>query len=292
MLDKATLDRLVDQIVSQLEQRETAYGAATRHEAAPTGADGLVDITSPREKAVPLLENPEDYDALMRMKGKTNARIGVGRCGPRLNTRTLLTLRADHSVARDAVFTDVSPEFLDKNGIFTVQTKCTDKNMHITRPDLGRQLSDEAKSTIKSKCKPGVDVQLIVSDGLSSKAVESNAGNALPVIIEGLRAKGITVGDPFFIKYGRVAVQDEVCQLLGCKVVCILVGERPGLATAESMSAYICYNAKVGQPEARRTVVSNIHSGGVAAVEAGAYITDLIEKILAAKASGVELVGR
>lgn len=80
-----------------------------------------------------------------------------------------------------------------------------------------------------------------------------------------------------------------MAELLGARVVCILIGERPGLATAESMSAYICYNARVGQPEARRTVVSNIHSGGIAAVEAGAYIAELIAKIIDAKASGVEL---
>ena len=83
--------------------------------------------------------------------------------------------------------------------------------------------------------------------------------------------------------------KDAVAELLGPKVVCILIGERPGLGTAESMSAYICYDARVGQPEARRTVVSNIHRGGISSVEAGAYIAELIKKIYDAKASGVEL---
>ena len=249
----------------------------------------MEDITSAAQKAVPTLQNPADYDALLRMKGRTSARIGVGRCGPRVLTQTMLTLRADHALARDAVFTDVDPAFLEQNGLFSVQTNCPDKNTHITRPDLGRQLSGEAVKTIGEKCQKNPDVQIIVSDGLSSKAIEANVANALPAIVEGLQSRGLTVGTPFFIRFGRVAAEDAVAELLGAKVVCILIGERPGLGTAESMSAYICYGAKVGQPEARRTVVSNIHRGGISSVEAGAYIAELIKKIYDAKASGVEL---
>ena len=111
----------------------------------------------------------------------------------------------------------------------------------------------------------------------------------LPVLRDGLSAAGLRVGTPFFVRYGRVAVEDEIAELVGAKVVCIFVGERPGLGTAESMSAYLAYNAKIGMPEARRTVVSNIHKDGITAVEAGAYLTDLIQKILDKKASGVEL---
>ena len=133
------------------------------------------------------------------------------------------------------------------------------------------------------------DVQLIVADGLSSTAINANIENVLPVLMDGLSAAGLRVGTPFFVRYGRVAVEDEIAELVGAKVVCIFVGERPGLGTAESMSAYLAYNAKIGMPEARRTVVSNIHKDGITAVEAGAYLTDLIQKILDKKASGVEL---
>lgn len=305
MLDAKTIDAIANEIIRQMGQGQApapqAVPAPRRGDKAvpavpPAGATGkgesqgeLEDITSPAHKAIPTLEDPEDYDALIRMKGRTSARIGVGRCGPRVLTQTMLTLRADHALARDAVFSDVDPEFLARNGLFSVQTKCADKNTHITRPDLGRQLSDEAVKTIREKCQKGPDVQIIVSDGLSSKAIEANVENALPAIIEGLQSRGITVGTPFFLRFGRVAAEDAVSELLGAKAVCILIGERPGLGTAESMSAYICYNAKVGQPEARRTVVSNIHKGGISSVEAGAYIAELIQKILTAKASGVEL---
>lgn len=305
MLDPKTIDAIANEIIRQMGEkaapaqpsRQQARGDAAVPAAIPAAiqssgkadAGEMEDITSAAQKAVPTLQNPADYDALIRMKGRTSARIGVGRCGPRLLTKTLLTLRADHALARDAVFTDVDPEFLKQNNLFTVQTNCPDKNTHITRPDLGRQLSDEAVKTIRERCQKNPDVQIIVSDGLSSKAIEANVANALPAIIEGLQSRSLTVGTPFFIRFGRVAAEDAVAELLGPKVVCILIGERPGLGTAESMSAYICYDAKVGQPEARRTVVSNIHRGGISSVEAGAYIAELIKKIYDAKASGVEL---
>lgn len=252
-------------------------------------ASGLLDITSAAAKAQPLLKDPADPDALLRMKSKTTARIGVGKCGPRLNTRTMLTLRADHAAARDAVFTDVDQAMLDRLGLFTVQTRCPDKNTFITRPDLGRQFDPKALEELKSRCVMNPDVQIYASDGLSSTAVNANLPNILPVLLDGLKAKGLKLGTPFYVRFGRVGAMDAVSEALGAAVTCVLLGERPGLATAESMSAYICYKATVGMPEARRTVVSNIHKAGISAVEAGAYICDVIEQILAAKASGVDL---
>ena len=221
---------------------------------------------------------------------RTTARIGVGRAGARLMTRTMLTLRADHAQARDAVFADVSQQVLDALGLFTVQTQCPDKNTYITRPDLGRRLSDEALTTLKARCKPSPDVQVYAADGLSSTAIEANLPKILPVLLEALERMGVSVGTPFFLRFGRVGSQEHVAETLGAKVVCVLIGERPGLATAESMSAYIAYNAYVGMPESKRTVVSNIHRNGTAAVEAGAYIAEVIGKMLEQKASGVDLV--
>lgn len=174
-------------------------------------------------------------------------------------------------------------------GLFSVTTKCRDKNEFLTRPDYGRDFDEESIAAIKQKCQPNPQVQIVVSDGLSSAAVDANIRDILPVILEGLKMKGISVGTPFFVKYGRVGAQDRICEVLGAEVVLSLIGERPGLATAESMSAYISYKATVGMPEARRTVVSNIHKDGIPAVEAGAYIVDLVETILREKASGVDL---
>ena len=248
------------------------------------------DITSAECRAVPLLKDPQDPEALARMKKRTTARIGVGRAGPRLKTKTLLTLRADHAQARDAVFADVDPGVLETAGLFTVQSMCADKDTYVTRPDLGRRLSPEAETALKERCVQNPDVEIFAADGLSSTAVEANLNKILPVLTDSLQAMGVKVGTPFYLRFGRVGAEDRVAEVLGAKVVCVLIGERPGLATAESMSAYIAYNAYVGMPEAKRTVVSNIHQNGTAAVEAGAYVAEVIAKILEQKASGVDLV--
>ena len=232
---------------------------------------------------------PNDDSARERMKNATPARIDVGRCGPRLRTQTMLQLRADHAAARDAVFMDVGEDFLQRLGLFSVVTCCRDKNEFLTRPDLGRMIPAKERQIINEKCKHHVDVQIYVSDGLSSAAIEANAADVLPVLTDGLTAKGLTVGTPFFVKFGRVGAMDPISEMLDAKVTCVLIGERPGLATAESMSVYIAYEARIGMPESRRTVVSNIHSRGTPAVEAGAYLVDLLNEIFTARASGVEL---
>ena len=283
MLDEKLIARIVEEVIARLEAGEAAGSGETG------ACEACRDITAKACRDITMLDHPQDAEALARMKKKTTARIGVGRAGPRLNTRTMLTLRADHAKARDAVFLDVPGELIERLGLFTVQTKCAEKNQFLTRPDLGRQLSEEGARAVKERCAPNPDVQVFLADGLSSTAVEANAETILGLLLDALKDRGLTVGTPFFVRFGRVAVEDQVAELVGAKVVCVLIGERPGLGSAESMSAYIAYNARVGMPEARRTVVSNIHKDGISAAEAGAYIAELIEKIYRAKASGVEL---
>ena len=279
-MDEKLIARIVEEVLKQL----SAIDNGNQQSCA-----ACEDITSTACKAVPLVK-AQDPEALLRMKKKTTARIGVGKCGARLNTQTMLALRADHAQARDAVFVDVDSDVLKELGLFTVQTCCNDKNTYVTRPDLGRQLNEEAVKTLREKCVMNPDVQIYAADGLSSTAIQVNLPKILPVLMDALKAKGLKVGTPFFLRFGRVGSQEHVAETLGAKVVCVLIGERPGLATAESMSAYIAYNAYVGMPESKRTVVSNIHKDGTAAVEAGAYVADVIEQILEQKASGVELV--
>ncbi len=291
MLDERLIGCITQEVVRQLKEKgyvilpEGQKNVPLRED--PPQPE---DITSSACKAKPLLKDPCDRDALLRMKRYTNARIGVGRSGPRLNTQTMLAMRADHAKARDSVFADVSPQIMERLGLMTVQSQCDSKDTYVTRPDLGRKLSDEAVESIRQNCVANPDVQIFAADGLSSSALEGNLERLLPILTDGLEAKGLRVGTPFYLRFGRVAAEDHVAQILGAKVVCVLIGERPGLATAESMSAYIVYNAYVGMPEAKRTVVSNIHKDGLPAVEAGAYIVEVIDQILQQKASGVDLV--
>ena len=145
------------------------------------------------------------------------------------------------------------------------------------------------QENLKEKCVQNPTVQVFVADGLSSTAIEANIEDCLPALLNGLKSYGISVGTPFFAKLARVGIADEVSEVLGAEVTCVLIGERPGLATAESMSAYIMYKGYIGMPEAKRTVVSNIHTKGTPAAEAGAHIAHIIKKILDAKASGQDL---
>ena len=235
------------------------------------------------------IEEPNNYEALKMMRAATPARIAVGRCGARQKTATLLNFLADHAAAQDAVFQDVSDEFLSKNNLFQVMTMVKDKAEYLQKPELGKKLSEEGKKIIQERCEKGKQVQIIIVDGLSTTAIEANVAEVLPALMQGLKVEGISVGTPFYVKYGRVGVQDEIGQLLNCDVVVELVGERPGLVTAESMSAYIIYKPSANTVEADRTVISNIHRGGTPPVEAGAHMAGIVKKILEKKASGVNL---
>lgn len=249
----------------------------------------LLDITEVDLKKQVLVPNPENLEGLLKMKETTSARIGVWRAGPRYKTETLLRFRADHAVAMDAVFTDVSEEFLNEMKLFSIQTMCSNKDEYLTRPDLGRRFDEAALDVVRKNCTSNPQVQIYVSDGLSSTAIEANVKDILPAIMQGLEGYGVKVGTPFFVKHGRVPAMDVVSETTGAEVTCVLIGERPGLATGESMSAYMAYKATVNMPEARRTVVSNIHKGGTPAVEAGAHIAHILKEMLDKKASGLDL---
>ncbi|NKI23777.1 ethanolamine ammonia-lyase subunit EutC [Paenibacillus dendritiformis] len=249
----------------------------------------LDDITEIDLRKQLLVPEPADREGYMKMKEKTPARLGVWRAGPRYKTITSLRFRADHAAAQDAVFSYVSEDFVKEMNLVAIETMCRDKDEYITRPDLGRQFSEETIEYIKQHTAKGAKVQIMVGDGLSSAAVEANLRDIVPAITQGLKMYGIETGNILFVKHCRVPSMDVIGDVTEADVVCLLVGERPGLVTAESMSAYIAYKPTVGMPEARRTVISNIHSGGTPAVEAGAHIAELIKTMIDRKASGIDL---
>lgn len=236
-----------------------------------------------------LVPNPKNKDLYMDMKKSTSARIGVFRAGPRPLTQTLLRFRADHAVAQDSVMGEVDEHFGDKYNMVFVKSACKDKDEYLTRPELGRILDDESTQKMMQAVDKKPQVLIIVADGLSSKAMEANIPDLYPALLQGLQSLGLRVGTPLLAKYARVGLMDDIGEKVKPEVCLILIGERPGLGTAESMSAYIVYNPRKGLIESERTVISNIHKGGTPAVEAGAHIATLIKKILDAKASGTNL---
>jgi len=247
------------------------------------------EITAPDYRSKLLVPAPKDEKAYRYMKGTTPARIGVWRAGDRPLTETVIRFRADHALAIDSVFSAVDENLIKEMGWVSLKTQVDDKDMHLTRPDLGRDLCADSKALLMEKCTKKPRVQVIISDGLSSKAVEANMKDLLPAFMQGMKLHNIETGTPVFVKYGRVAVQDAIGEDLGAEVSIIFVGERPGLITAESLSAYIIYKPRRGVAEAERTVLSNIHAGGTPPVEAGAHLATIVKNILDKKASGINL---
>ncbi len=251
--------------------------------------DFVPDVTKLNLRELYLVENPANGEKFKKMKMKTPARLGAGRAGPRYKTLTMLRFRADHAAAQDAVWSELEADFAKEYDLLPTKTKCNDKEEYLTRPDLGRCFDEHNAKAIKGVIDTPPRVQIVVGDGLSSAAIAANAMDCLAAMKDGLKARGIQTGKDIFVKYCRVGAGDAVGDITGCELVCVLVGERPGLVTDKSMSAYITYKPHTGVSESSRTVVSNIHAQGTPAAEAGAYIAELIDTILKKKVSGVGL---
>lgn len=291
---RALVERMVAELAGQsptpqvkaadYKPLEEEAGRSAQH-----GGESLPDITEIDLRKQYLVENPANKEAFLDLKSKTPARIGVGRAGARYKTVTQLRMRADHAAAQDSVFSLVDEAFVQKMELVPVQTLCQDKDEYLTRPDRGRRFDEANQQIIKQTLGQRPKVALVVGDGLSSAAIEANAADCIPAIQAGLKAYGLETGKVLFVKFCRVGASDHIGELTGAEVVCMLVGERPGLVTAESMSAYLTYQPRLGTAEAERTVISNIHRQGTPAVEAGAHIAELIQTMLDKKASGVKL---
>ena len=298
-MTKQELTNLVTEILSQMHGQQEPMVKAADYKTVVYQSDGktqqyrdgdfVPDVTALDLRKLYLVDNGADAEKFKAMKEKTPARLGSGRAGPRYKTLTMLRFRADHAAAQDAVFSQVPEEYAPENGLVPLQTKCRDKDEYLTRPDLGRRFDEENQRKIREAVPQSPKCLLVVGDGLSSAAIQANAMDCLRAIKDGLKIKGIDCGKELFVRYCRVGAGDAIGDVTGCEVVCMLVGERPGLVTDKSMSVYITYKPHTGVLESSRTVVSNIHDQGTPAVEAGAYVAELVGKILEKKVSGVGL---
>ena len=297
-MNKQELTQLVAEILTQMHAEQPqvkgsdykpADPGPQRQESGFEDGDFVPDVTALDLRKLYLTENAADPESFKKLKLRTPARLGSGKAGPRYKTLTMLRFRADHAAAQDAVFSEVDTEFAKEHDLLSTKTRCDSKEEYLTRPDLGRCFDEHNAKTIKGVIDTPPRVQIVIGDGLSSAAILANAMDCLAAIKDGLKARGIQTGKDIFVKYCRVGAGDAVGDITGCELVCVLVGERPGLVTDKSMSAYITYKPHTGVSESARTVVSNIHAQGTPAVEAGAHIAELIDKILKKKVSGVGL---
>ncbi len=271
--------------------RASDVGRSTRSPAA--GNDPSIDVpdpTVPEERRAIGVEDPANPAGLANLASSTYARLAVGRAGPRPRTRTMLLFGADHAVTQDAIFGDVPTELLDQFGLFTVQTQVTNQDEYLLRPDLGRRLSDEGRKIVAERCTKSPQVQIVVGDGLSAAAVTHNLPQIYPVLEQGLSSAGFTLGTPFFVRYCRVGVINDVNDIVGADVVVLLIGERPGLGVADALSVYSGWRPGPGKSDAHRDVVCMItDNGGTNPLEAGAFAVEHVKNVMAAQASGVEL---
>jgi ethanolamine ammonia-lyase small subunit len=234
-------------------------------------------------------------DALRKIRERTPARIFSGRAGAAYRTSTQLELREAHAAARDAVREELDLQtlfgeaFIKKWNLFEVRTEARSKEEYLLQPDLGRRLNESSRQELVSHCSRESDIQIAVGDGLSVTAVGAQVPALLPLLDEGARARGWTVGNAFVIRYCRVGVLNEIGELLAPKVAVLLIGERPGLATAESLSAYMSYQPRAADTDANRNLISNIHSRGLSPQTAADRILSLAAQMMAQRISGFSI---
>lgn len=231
-------------------------------------------------------------ESLQKIRARTPARILMGRAGAAYRTNVLLDLREAHASARDAVRAEMDlvdmfgEAFLRQWGLFEVRTQAASKAEYLLRPDLGRHFDESSRLKIQEKCPRGVDLQIVIGDGLSVPAVRKQVPALLPLLYAGAESSSWKIGATFVIRHCRVGILNEIGALLDPPVVVLLIGERPGLATAESLSAYMAFRPRENHTDADRNLISNIHARGLTADRAAARILNLAAQMMHVEASG------
>ncbi|CAN7700046.1 MULTISPECIES: ethanolamine ammonia-lyase subunit EutC [Pseudomonas] len=246
-----------------------------------------------------MYEPPVDpQNPLLELRRLTPARIALGRTGTSMPTRAQLDFQYAHAQARDAVHlpfdhSALSSQLTERGReSLLLHSAATDRNSYLQRPDLGRKLSDESAQTLRdySRAHPGgVDLAVVVADGLSALAVHRHTLPFLARMEEQTAIEGWSLSPVILVEQGRVAVADEIGELLGAKMVVILIGERPGLSSPDSLGLYFTYNPKVGLTDAYRNCISNVRLEGLSYGMAAHRLLYLMREACRRQLSGVNL---
>ena len=234
-------------------------------------------------------------DCWSELRSFTDARIALGRTGASLPTDEVLKFSLSHARAKDAIHTafdlHVLKEKLTRMGLesLNVSSAATKRAVYLTRPDLGRKLSDKSHQELEDMHHPIVDVALVIGDGLSSKAVHKQAIPLISHLMPYLKQLGLSVAPIVLAEQSRVALGDEVGELLHAKLVAILIGERPGLSSPDSLGVYITWNPYVGRLESDRNCISNVRPEGLSHAKAAFKLAWIIENAFSLSKTGIEL---
>jgi ethanolamine ammonia-lyase small subunit len=246
------------------------------------------------------MDNPpvDAENPLLELRRLTPARIALGRTGTSMPTSAQLDFQYAHAQARDAVHLP-----FDHAGLSAQLAECgrdslllhsaaANRDSYLQRPDLGRKLSGESVQTLRDYALAhpgGVDLAIVVADGLSALAVHRHTLPFLTRMEEQIKAEGWSVSPVILVAQGRVAVADEIGELLGAKMVVILIGERPGLSSPDSLGLYFTYGPKVGLTDAYRNCISNVRLEGLSYGMAAHRLLYLMREACRRQLSGVNL---
>jgi ethanolamine ammonia-lyase small subunit len=248
-----------------------------------------------QEKPDSLLGSTDWPELVRKVQARTPARLLVGRSGAAYRTPTQIALREAHASARDAVRTEfdlrkhLGEEFAKSWGIFEVCTQAATKQEYLRRPDLGRRFDEVSRFKLVESCSRNNPLQIAIGDGLSVKAVAAQVPALLHALHEAAGTKGWSLGRIPIIRHCRVGILNEIGEILAPEVAVLLIGERPGLATAESLSAYLAYRPQKEHTDANRNLISNIYLQGVRPQDAALRILRLAEQMMSLGFSGSQL---
>ena len=263
--------------------------------------DGKASGALPEKRITDPLSSPTDAtpvlpDPWSALRAFTPARIALGRTGASQPTAALLAFSLAHAQARDAVheaFDAASMSIeLQADGVQTivVHSRATDRPMYLRRPDLGRRLDAASCDRLRKAAddaKAAPDLVLVVADGLSALAVSRHAQPMLTAIRSQL--PGWSIGPVVLAEQARVALGDDVGELLGARAVALLVGERPGLTSPDSLGIYLTWAPRVGRSDAERNCISNIRPEGLSYEQAAVTLAGLLEGAKRLGTSGIML---
>lgn len=250
----------------------------------------MADETSAR----PGLVTPDPW---LDLAAFTAARIGLGRCGVSQPLAASLAFRLAHAQARDAVWTPLDADRLAADlaaacgPCLRLHSRAVDRLEYLTRPDLGRRLDDTSLALL-ARQPTDFDLCLVVADGLSARAVQEHAAPFLARFAPLAVSAGFRLAPLCLVEQGRVAVADAVAHALGARLAVVLIGERPGLSSPDSMGIYMTWSPKPGVTDEARNCISNVRPAGLPIAEGVRKLAYLVENAFAGRRSGVQLKDR
>ena len=291
-LSEDLIQRIVREVVREVEMTKPqivpAVAAASAEVMRGLAASGRLRCAPP-PRAIHSVDSPIDDAMLAKIVALTSSRIAVGRSGLRMKTDLALQIREGHADAKDAVHSEVPEAFVQAQGWLPLKSKCQDRHEYLLHPNHGRRLDEKSLAALAPVKDSAPDVQVIVGDGLSPAAILKNGVPAAQALLAALQRGGYKSGPTLYCKFARIGVQDEIGVLAKARATVILVGERPGLGTGDSLSFYIAVNPKLDQDNAEKNCISNVRPIGIRPEEAALLTIEIVKRAFERGGGGVAI---